>query len=153
MRAPFQGCQGPPDHQTVSTLPQYHCQFLRWCCIAVPLPGQVAFPSTTEENIQDLRNKPWTPTESWLFPALALPDPCFPQSSCFRVRKFISQASVRWPVKGGRGWEQEKQQLWSQGWQFPIPQGFNYLQIYKPEEQKTASCLGPALPQGQGAPG
>lgn len=48
------------------------------------------------------------------------------------MRKFISQPSVRWSVEAGRGWEQKKQELWSQVWQLQIPQGFNCLQIYRP---------------------
>lgn len=100
-------------------------------CVPVSLPGQVASPGTSEENIRDQGNQSWKPTKSWFSPALALPDPSFPQKSCFWVRTLIFQPSVRWSGERRRGWEQKKQQLWSQGWRLQIPQGFNCLQIYR----------------------
>lgn len=152
MRAWFQGCQGLPDQQAVSTPPSippsYRLLFLCWRCLPEFLPGHGLS--------QHLRREPsgsGNPTESWLSPAPALPGPCFPQNPCLWVRKFLSQLVIGWSVERGRGWELEKQQLWSQGWQPPIPQGFNCLQIYRPITAGTASWLRPALPRGQGATG
>lgn len=79
MRAWFQGCQGLLDHQTVS-IPH---KAASKCYAALRARVSARAGGFSQHLRREHSGSGKSILEVWFSPALALPDPCFPQKSCF----------------------------------------------------------------------